>query len=196
MTRIFALLTALLLIAGCETPSIEDEPQVELGDFKLGHNIAVASKAVKGPVSRDATEEEWQNALTSAIDTRFARYQGDAMYHFGISVEGYLLAPPGVPVVYSPKSALIILVTVWDDELGRKLNDEPKSFTIFETTTTDSFLIGSGHSRSKEEQLDGLSYNAARAIETWLADMHEQHGWFTDTPTINPPEPELPKRTD
>ena len=196
MTRLFALLTACMLLIACEAPSIDKEPPEDLGDFKLGHNVVVASKAAKGPVSRSATEQEWVDSLTRAIDVRFGRYEGEALYHLGVSVEGYMLAPPGVPVVYSPKSALIILVTVWDDELGRKLNDEPHTLTIFESTEVDSILIGSGHSRDRQEQLDGLSYNAAKSIEDWLAEMHEEHGWFTDNPTINPPKPEVPRSTD
>lgn len=190
MIRLITLLTGLLLLIGCAEQDLSKEPPVDLGDFKLGHNVVVASKMVKGPVSRDASEEEWISALTTAVDDRFGRYEGDALYHFGVSVEGYMLAPGGVPVVYSPKSALIILVTVWDDELGRKLNDKPKQFTIFESSDSESLIVGSGHSRTKEEQLAGLSFNAAKAIEEWLTNMHEDHGWFTDDPTFNPVEPE------
>lgn len=188
MTRFLALLTGLVLLVGCATQNLEDEPQVPLGDFSLGHNVVVASKMAKGPISREATEDEWVNSLSKGIDTRFGRYEGEALYHFGVSVEGYMLAPGGIPVLYSPKSALIIFVTVWDDELGRKLNDDPHQLTIFETTDAESVVVGSGHSRTKAEQMDLLSYNAAKAIETWLAEMHDKHGWFTDSPTFNPPQ--------
>lgn len=190
MTRLLSLLTGLILLAGCATQSIEDEPKVPLGDFSLGHNVVVASKMAKGPVSREATAEEWIASLRKGIDTRFGRYEGEDLYHLGISIEGYMLAPGGIPVLYSPKSALIILVTVWDDEFGKKLNDEPHQLTIFESTDAGSVVVGSGHSRTKAEQMDLLSYNAAKAIETWLSDMHEEHGWFTDNPTFNPPKPE------
>jgi len=189
MTRIYALLTALVIVAGCTAPSALDEPLEPLGEFSLGHNVVIAGKAQKGPVSRDATAEEWVSAMTTAVNDRFGRYQGTKLYHLGISVEGYMLAPPGVPVVYSPKSALIINVTVWDDAAGRKLNDEPHQMTILEDTKANTVLLGSGHSRTKQEQLDGLSFNAARMIERWVAYHHEHHGWFTDNPTFNPPEP-------
>lgn len=195
MIRILALILGFAVLTGCAS-SVVNEPLVPMGDFKLGHNIVVASKMQKGPISRDATEDEWVNALTGALDQRFGRYSGEEFYHFGVSVEGYMLAPPGVPLLYTPKSALIINVTVWDDGAQRKLNDEPHQMTIFETTGTDSIIIGSGIGRNKEEQLAGLSRNAARAIETWMSEQHEKHRWFTDDPVFNPkPDPrETPER--
>ena len=96
MIRSLACVALLGLLIGC-TGDQSNRPPAELGAFKLGHNVVVASKMRKGPISRDATEEEWVNALRSAIDTRFGRYEGPQLYHLGISVEGYMLAPPGVP---------------------------------------------------------------------------------------------------
>ena len=89
-----------------------------------------------------------------------------------------MLAPSGVPVIYNPKSALIINVTIWDDAAAKKLNPEVKQFTVFETTTGDTFLLGSGRSRTKEEQLQGLSRNAVRQIENWMVEMRRTEGWF------------------
>jgi len=177
MTRIFALLTVLVLAAGC-TPATPDEPLEALGEFSLGHNIVVASKAKKGPISRHATESEWVNAMTSAVAERFERYEGAQLYHLGISVEGYMLAPKGIPILYSPKSALIINVTAWDDAAGRKLNEEPEQFTVFETTTSDTVINGSGRERTQAEQLKGLSRNAVGEIEDWLLEQHLANGWF------------------
>ncbi|MDK3018609.1 hypothetical protein [Pseudodonghicola flavimaris] len=177
MFRIFALLAAAALLAAC-TAASPDEPLAELGEFRLGHNIVVASKMQKGPVSRDATPEEWVDALTSAVADRFGRYQGSQLYHLGISVEGYMLAPKGVPVIYNPKSALIINVTVWDDAAGRKLNDKVKQFTVFETTTGGTMLMGSGRERTREEQMQMLARNAVRQIEGWMVEMHGEEGWF------------------
>ncbi|MFC3613843.1 hypothetical protein ACFORG_08755 [Lutimaribacter marinistellae] len=181
MLRIATLLVGMSILAAC-TSATPDEPLERLGEFSLGHNVVVASKMQKGPISRDATEEEWVTALRTAVDERFSRYQGSQLYHLGISVEGYMLAPPGVPVVYSPKSALIINVTVWDDARAQKLNPEVKQFTVFETTTADSAIIGSGNTRSKEEQLLGLSRNAVGQIEDWLVEMHNENGWFARRP--------------
>ena len=181
MTRIFALLTALVFAAGC-TPATPDEPLEALGEFSLGHNVVVASKMKKGPVSRTATQDEWVNALKGAVAERFGQYQGDQLYHLGISVEGYMLAPKGIPVLYSPKSALIINVTAWDDAAGKKLNDKVKQFTIFESATGDTLLVGSGRERTKAEQLQGLSRNAVGEIEEWLLEEHKNNGWFNKRP--------------
>ncbi|MCE8514180.1 hypothetical protein KBY22_15850 [Ruegeria pomeroyi] len=181
MIRVLTLLTGLALLAAC-TAATPDEPLEELGAFKLGHNVVVASKAQKGPISRDATAEEWETALKAAVGERFSRYQGEQYYHLGISVEGYMLAPPGVPVIYSPKSALIINVTVWDDASQTKLNPEVEQFTVFEATTGESWLMGSGNARTKEEQLMGLSRNAVGEIEDWLVEQHKENGWFAPRP--------------
>ncbi|GHH00554.1 hypothetical protein [Pseudodonghicola xiamenensis] len=177
MIRIFALLAGFALLAAC-TAASPDEPLADLGEFRLGHNIVVASKAQKGPISRDATAEEWVTVMTGAVSDRFGRYQGSQLYHLGISVEGYMLAPKGVPVIYNPKSALIINVTVWDDAAAKKLNDEVEQFTIFETTTGNTLLMGSGRERTREEQMQGLARNAVGQIEDWLVKMHKEHGWF------------------
>lgn len=193
MIRLFALLTGLALLSAC-TEATPDDPLEDLGAFRLGHNIVVAPKMQKGPVSRDASKEEWIAALTLAIDDRFRRYEGDQLYHFGISVEGFMLAPPGLPLVYNPKSVLIINVTVWDDAAAGKLNEEVRQFTVFETATGGTMLVGSGHERTKEEQMRGLSRNAVRQIEAWMVEMHKTEGWFDPRPeeADSPGSPDSP----
>ena len=181
MTRIYALLAILVTIAGC-TAATPDEPLEQLGEFKLGYNVVVASKMRKGPISRPATADEWTTALKSAVAERFGQYDGNQLYHLGISVEGYMLAPPGIPILYSPKSALIINVTVWDNAAGKKLNEKVKQFTVFETTTGETLLIGTGNSRTKEDQLLGLSRNAVGEIEDWLVEEQKTNGWFDRKP--------------
>lgn len=182
MIRMGLTVLAMTVLTACATTSPTLDPQVDLGAFRLGHNVVIASKAQKGPVSRDATEAEWVSSLQSAVQQRFGRYEGDQLYHFGISVEGYMLAPPGVPVLYKPRSALIVNVTVWDDAANSKLNPEVEQFTIFETTTSGSFLVGSGYQRSKEEQMAGLSANAMREIEEWMLEKKASEGWFEPRP--------------
>lgn len=177
MTRMIATLALLGLLIGC-TDAQSNKAPAELGAFRLGHNVVVASKMKKGPVSRNATQEEWVNALTGEIAQRFGRYDGPQLYHLGVSVEGYMLAPPGVPVLYNPRSALIINVTVWDDAAAKKLNAKPEQFTIYEDTTGQSLTLGSGHTRTREEQIAGLSENAVDAIEDWMKEQHETKGWF------------------
>ena len=177
MIRIFALLAALVTLAAC-TAAAPDEPLEDLGAFKLGHNIVIASKVQMVPGSREVSQEEWIDALKNEVDARFSQYDGDQLYHFGISVDGYFVAPGGVPLVLSPKSVLAINVTVWDDAAGSKLNQEVKKFTVFETTTADSFLVGSGHARTREEQILGLARNAIGQIEDWMVEQHKENGWF------------------
>lgn len=184
MLRNLFLLPLFAFAIAC-SPSGDDLDQgpVPLGDFKLGHNIVVAPKAVKGPLSRNATEDELTAALTTAIGARFDRYEGERLYHFGVSVEGYVLAAPGVPLVISPKSILIIRVTVWDDAAGEKLNSEPEQMTIFESLSGET-AIGSGLTQSAEEQLANLSVNAAKQIELFLVRKQEEDGWFRSTPDV------------
>ena len=177
MIRIFALLTGLAVLAGCAT-RVQDVPPVELGEFSLGHNIVVASKMQQGPISRDATAEEWKSTLTAAVEKRFGGFDGEQLYHFGISVEGFMLAPEGVPLIYNPRSMLIINLTVWDDAAGKKLNEEVRQFTVLEDTTGNTVFLGSGRQRTKQEQMDGLAANAMDQIGEWLVQQNAEFGWF------------------
>ncbi len=175
--------TGLLLaaLAACSVDGTKDlnEAPVPLGQFNLGHNIVVAPKAVKGPLSRDASEEELTEALTKAISDRFDRYEGESLYHFGVSVEGYVLAAPGIPLVYSPKSVMIINVTVWDDAAGVKLNEKPEQLTVFESLSGET-VVSSGLTQSKEQQLENLTVNAAKQIELFLVRQKREAGWFKE----------------
>lgn len=172
-SRLTALCLGLALLAGCQKSDLKDPP-VPLGPFKLGLNIVVADKAQKVPISRSATADEWEAAMKQAMADRFGRYDGDKFYNFGISVDGYALAPPGIPVVAAPKSILAIKVTVWDDAAQKKLNEEPKQFIVMESLSGDT-VIGTGITRSKKQQMEALSYNAVKRVEEWLVDNPE---WF------------------
>ena len=148
-----------------------------LGDFKLYHNIVVAPKVQKLPISREVSEEVLTTAVKNAIAERFDRYDGQRKYHFGVSVEGYVLAPPGIPLVLAPKSLMILNLTVWDDASGTKLNAEPQQITVFESFDQGP-IVGSGYTKTAEEQLKNLSQNAAKSIETYLVKQNEAEGWF------------------
>lgn len=176
MLRVLALM-GLLSIAACTNPDDLDQEPAYLGNFQLGHGVVVAPKLTRGPASRTATDAEWIDAMTDAVTDRFSRYQGGKFYHLGISLEGYVLAVPGVPVVASPKSVLILNVTAWDDAAGEKLNPKPHMVTVVETISTETW-IGSGLTQSRETQLENLSLNAAKQIETWLGRQNATLGWF------------------
>lgn len=178
MIRLLILTLTCLSLVAC-SPSGDDltAPPVPLGDFRLGHNIAVAPKVKKGPFSRDFTEAQITAAMQQAVADRFGRYEGAGLYHIAVSIEGLVLAQPGIPVVGSPKSAMIIRLTIWDDAAGRKLNDPPEQMTVFESASRDTFL-GSGLTRSADEQLTALSVNAAKQFELFVAERHALDGWF------------------
>ena len=101
MLSTIALLALTVLVAACTPPSPDDELR-DLGSYKLGHNIVVAPKVQMVPGSRPVEAQEWIDLLTNEVSARFSQYEGDQLYHFGISVEGYFVAPGGVPLVLSP----------------------------------------------------------------------------------------------
>lgn len=160
-------------LSGCQTNDLE-EPPVPLGNFSLGHNIVVTSNMQKVAISRNATPEQWEKSLEQAMEDRFGRYEGDKLYNIGISVDAFALAPPGVPLVLSPKSALGMTVTIWDDAAQKKLNDEGKQIIVMEKMSGET-VVGSGLTKSAAQQMDTLSYNAAKAVEGWLLEHPE---WF------------------
>lgn len=183
--RFLAVGVGLSLLAACQTNDLK-EPPAPLGDFALGLNIAVADNIQKVPISREASKEEWQNAMQKAVADRFGRYEGSKLYNIGISIDGYALAPPGVPLVLKPKSVLVITANIWDDAAQKKLNPEGKQLTIFEHMSAET-VIGSGVTQTKAKQMEVLSYNAAKAVEKWLLEHPE---WFGLPP--KPPAPPAP----
>ncbi|MDW3181063.1 hypothetical protein [Roseobacter sp.] len=176
------LLLAGLVLTACTGAKDLSAPLVPLGNFSLGHNVVVAPKVqTTATVSREVSKDELTDALKMAIAERFDRYEGEKDYHFGVSIEGYVLAKRGVPVVAAPKSAMIIRLTVWDDARGVKLNAEPEQLTVLETLDGES-IVGTGWSQSAETQLLNLSRNTAQAIENYLVKKNAEEGWFEDTP--------------
>jgi hypothetical protein len=187
MLRVLSVLVSLMFLVACNGAADLGKPAVPLGDFKLVHNIAVAPKAQKGPLSREVSKEELAKALSDATAERFGRYDGARNYHFGMSVEGYVLAQPGIPLVFAPKSILIVNLTVWDDAKNKKLTPKPHQITVFESFDQGP-IVGSGYTKSAEEQLKNLSQNAAKSIENYLVRQNRAEGWFngasTDTATV------------
>ncbi|WP_120634392.1 hypothetical protein [Ruegeria sp. EL01] len=185
MLRILTLITGLALMGACTQTQVYEEPE-SLGEFKLRVNYAFAEKAKKGPVSRDATPEEWQDAIQNAVNIRMGRYEGAQDYDIGISLEGYMLAPPGIPIIYNPKSTAIVLVNVYDVN-KKEFLAKRKQFQVLEDTTGGSAFKGSGHERTKEEQMSGLALKVADRVEEWLAEEHLENGWFDKRPDLIQP---------
>jgi len=163
----WAAIAALAVVAGCSLPADVNEPQVDMGNFRFGHNIVVVDNPEMGPLSRKQTDEAWKEALVSAMDRRFGGYEGDKFYHIGMKMDAYVLALPGVPIVFKPKSVLVVTINMWDDAAGEKVNAEPKVFTIFEGVSGET-LISSGLTQTKEQQMNKLANNAAKAIQDWI----------------------------
>lgn len=186
-------LAVLALLAGCAADGGRLDPaRPELGVFRLGHNIALAGNATVGPLSREMASEAWEAALRDEVERRLgpARYDGDRLYHVAINVDGYVLAMPGIPVVAAPRSVLIIGVFLWDDELGRPLNEERRVFNVFESAGAGT-ILGSGLTSNAEEQMATLVRNAVLQIEDWMA---ENPSWFDHPPRDGalPPAPVTP----
>lgn len=189
--RCLGLCLAGIVLVSCGRQDL-DEPTKDLGPFKLGLNIVVADNMQKVPISRDATVEEWETGLKKAVQDRFGRYDGDRFYNIGINVDGYALAPPGIPVVAAPKSVVVVTANIWDDATATRLNKEPKQFTVFESLSGET-VLGSGLTKTKQEQLDALSYNVAQVIEGWFV---QNPQWFAaegaipgDNPNAAPDTP-------
>ena len=175
MRRLFTILFAVLSLSACVKNDLS-EPPPDLGNFLLGHNVVVAPDLVMGPLSREADKDKFIAAVKEAVDDRFSRHDGDKYYHFGVNLSGYVLAQPGIPVVLAPKSILIFTLTVWDDEANAKLNSKPEQITVLETLSGDT-IVGSGLTKSPEQQMEALAYNAAKAIEKYL---RENRKWFDE----------------
>lgn len=191
MPRLIVVCLFALALAACTDAGDLDGPPADLGDFHLGHNVVVAPKLFKGPFSREASKAEWIAVMKAAVDERFGRYEGTRLYHLGISVDGYVLAQPGIPVVAAPKSLLILNVNLWDDAAGRKLNPAPKRITVAESFSAET-VVGSGLTLTRDEQMQNLARNAAKQIETWLRKEKRAKGWFDSGPARKPRTPAKP----
>lgn len=178
--RLVAPLAVVLLAACAAGEDAAEAPMPDLGDFRLDHNIVVGKTARMVPPSRSATPEEWVAVLTDEIGQRMGRHQGSGRYHLGVSVDAYALAVPGVPVVVKPRSALAYSVTVWDDATGGKINTVAAQRIVFEDLgVSGDGVVGSGLTRTKEEQMRRLAHNAALSIEEFLV---ENRDWFSEDP--------------
>ncbi|MBY5990078.1 hypothetical protein [Roseovarius atlanticus] len=166
-------------VSACTQVDDLDEAPVYLGNFHLGHNVVAAPNLQKGPLSREASKADWIAAMTQAVDERFSRQEGTRLYHLGITLEGYVLAKAGIPVVAAPKSALVLKVTAWDDAKKARLNETPELITVVEGLSGDT-VVGSGLTRTAEEQMQVLTQKGAKLIENWLVRQNNAEGWFED----------------
>lgn len=177
MIRLFALLTSLVFLTACGETQLDEAPE-DLGDFKMRVGFVYTDKALQWPLSRSAETSEWNEPIERAMEARLGRYNGSGKYDVAVTLEGFLLATGGIPVLINPKSAAVVNVFVYDVSTQTYLAKEHQ-MEIFEDTTGESAIIGSGYSRTKEEQIEGLSLRIIDALEEYMAEQHAEHGWFT-----------------
>ncbi len=158
-------LTAFVLSA-CSSGVMEENPE-PIGDFRLGHTVISEENAEKAPISRESEPGLLKDSLHEAVVERLGRYRGRSWYHISISIDAYSLSGGGIPVIASPRSALALRVTIWDDATAERLNVEPHLLTVLEPTSPET-VIGSGLVRTPEEQAEALAFYAAELIERWL----------------------------
>ncbi|MDE4132891.1 hypothetical protein PXK00_07200 [Phaeobacter sp. QD34_3] len=176
MIRLLAFLGLFALVAACGETQLNEPPE-DLGAFKVRVAHVYTEKALKWPMSRDAEQSEWLEPMKTALEARLRRYDGAQEYDVAVTLEGFMLAPAGVPILFSPKSVAVVNVFVYDVAKKEFLADKHQ-MEIFESTTGESAIVGSGHSRTREEQIAGLSLNIADAVEEFLAEQHKKNGWF------------------
>lgn len=152
-------------LSACAVPDPLDEDLPPMGDFELAFTVVVSENAKKVPPSRNATPEMLKRVMTAEVERRFGRYQGGTGYVIALNIDGYSLAPPGIPVVLSPKSILVVSANLWRADPQEKLAG-PEQITTFEGANT--FLLGSGFTKDAEEQLRTLSRNMAKKVQSWL----------------------------
>lgn len=153
------------VLSGCATPDPLGEDLRDMGDFQLGFTVVVAENAQKVPPSRDATPEQWKSVMTAELERRFGRYQGGKDYVIAVNIDGYALAPPGIPVVLAPKSILVVSANLWEANPQKKIAG-PEQITTFEGA--DSLFLGSGLMKNADEQMETLARNMAQKIQFWL----------------------------
>jgi len=180
MIRAFAFLASLTLLTACGETRMDEAPE-DLGTFNMRVGYIYTEKALQWPLSRKSEGSEWNAALQNALDTRLRRYEGTQDYDVAITLEGFLLAPPGIPILVSPKSVAVVNVFAYD-VAKKKYLVKKQQMEIFESTTGESAILGSGHSRTKEEQIAGLSLNIVDAVEEMMAEQHLENGWFDVRP--------------
>ncbi|WP_297339388.1 hypothetical protein [Pseudophaeobacter sp.] len=176
MFRILALLASMVLLAACEETQL-NEAKEDLGDFNMRVSFVYTDKALQWPLSRAAEPSEWNEPIERALEARLGRYSGSGKYDVAITLEGFLLATGGIPVLVNPKSAAVVNVFVYDVSTKTYLLKEHQ-MKIFEDTTGESAIIGSGYSRTKAEQIDGLALKIVDGLEEYMAKQRVEKGWF------------------
>lgn len=185
-----ALAGAGMGLTGCAATDPLEADLPGMGNFRLGFAIVVSENAKKIPPSRDATAEQLKTSLTAELERRFGVYTGDRVYHVAVNIDGYSLAPPGIPVVLTPKSVLVCTANLWTADPQEKIGG-PEQITTFEGAET--LVLGSGLMKNAEEQLETLSRNMAQKVQAWILRNPE---WVGLPPRPGAPSGDLARPND
>ena len=177
--KILKILAAIAVLSGC-TPPIMEATVKPIGDFSLGFNLVAGDAMIKGPLSRDGDPAVISAAVKDAIDARLSKYDGDKRYHLITRIDAYTLGRTGVPLIFSPQTALVVYMSVWDDAAQKRLNEEPMQLIVLENTNKSN-LLGSGIAQTKNQQIKSIADSAAYQIEEWLRVQNRDKGWFDPT---------------
>lgn len=159
-------------LAGCATPDPLGEDLPGMGSFQLASAITVSKNAKKIPPSRSTTPEALESVMNAEVKRRFGRYQGGKLFYIAINIDGYSLAPPGIPIVLTPKSIMVISANVWTAQPVAKIGG-PEQITTFEGA--DTLFLGSGLVKDADEQLLTLCRNSVKKVQSWMLRNPE---WF------------------
>ena len=170
--NVLILVVSFVMLTACDPPAELSEKFDPIGDFRVGFIKITAENTQSLIGSRELEKEQLEQILIAATRERLGRYKGKKWYHIQMVIDGIFLAPRGIPIIASPRSAMVIKVVIWDDTAGKPLNDEPKSFAIAEPFSAPTF-VGSGYIRDEEEQAVALARHAAAVIEGWLKSSEE-----------------------
>ncbi|WP_139176718.1 hypothetical protein [Jannaschia faecimaris] len=152
-------------VTACSVSDPLDEELPPMGDFELAFTVVVSENAKKIPPTRNATPEQLKTVLTTEIERRFGDYRGGTGYVIALNIDGYALAPPGIPIVLTPKSILVVSANLWRANPQEKLAG-PEQISTFEGAET--LLLGSGLVKDADEQLQTLCRNMAKKVQSWM----------------------------
>ena len=174
MTRTaLAASAALLALAACSTPETATTGAKPLGDFQLCGQYVYFTADDPGPLSRNVSEEDWVAAMNKAIRDRLGPYKGGKCYTVSVAIEGYGLAQPGVPLVFSPKTGARLRAFVFDNEL---IEADVPSVLNKGGERIEVFLVDQGGLfNDVDSQLAAVARTGVAQIETWMATHPE---WF------------------
>lgn len=158
----------MLLVASC-SPGSEDltaDPE-PFGDFRLATVHVSADYSQTVPFAREAAAEDLEAALAAELKRRLGRYSGKKRYSVEVEVGAHFIAPAGIPIVLSPRSTMVLNVTVRERVTWKAMNEDPRMFLVGEPFSGKT-IVGSGVVQGKEEQIQALAERSAYLIERWL----------------------------